>query len=330
MDTRIISSVVLVLLFLCGLNLIVEGDEDYAGLSFGFYNKTCPQLEKIVEDVISSTSKQDPRTPAALLRLLFNDCAATGCDASILLDAKNINDSEIGSFSNWGIKKRELIGQIKSTVEKTCPGQVSCADILVLAAREAVAFSQGPKIQVPLGRRDSSIAYTSRDADELLPPVYSFYGSVIESLREFGSGMSDEESIALLGAHTIGTTHCVNIQFRTNFTGDNVDLKYLKKLRKICPSGSLSNYNTSLPNDRTPYKFDNTYFSDIASGRGLLLLDLDLGYDLRAVEHVARFGTNQEYFFKVFSSAFVKLSTTNILTGKAGEIRRQCNQLNGI
>lgn len=71
MGTRLISVVVL-LPFLCFLNTKVKGDVfDLNGLSYGFYNKTCPQLEKIIEDTIKSVSKEDPQTPAALLRLLF-------------------------------------------------------------------------------------------------------------------------------------------------------------------------------------------------------------------------------------------------------------------
>lgn len=74
MDTRRISLVVWLLL-LCFLNTKVKGDDfDLNGLSFGFYNKTCPQIEKIVGDAINLASGKDPRTPAALLRLLFNDC----------------------------------------------------------------------------------------------------------------------------------------------------------------------------------------------------------------------------------------------------------------
>lgn len=103
------------------------------------------------------------------------------------------------SFNNFGIRKRELIGEIKSTVEKICPKQVSCADILVLAAREAVAISGGPKISVPLGRRDSSTAYTKIDADRLIPAINDNYGLSKGTLEGLAGGLTHEESIALLG-----------------------------------------------------------------------------------------------------------------------------------
>ncbi|KAL9157612.1 hypothetical protein ABFS82_08G015900 [Erythranthe guttata] len=322
-------SLVVLFFILCGLNLKVNGDEEYGGLTFDFYNKTCPQLEKIVEDAISSMSKEDPRTPAALLRLLFNDCVVMGCDASILLDLKDRSKSEMGSFSNFGIKKRELIGQIKSMVDKVCPKQVSCADILVLAARESVAISQGPRIRVPLGRRDSTVAYTNFDADTHLPQVDSFLGYSLGKLRDLGGGMTDEEVVALLGAHTLGTSSCATIQYRVDFPGIiETDTNFVNKLRKTCPKGALSNYNTSLANDRTPYKFDNDYYSASFGGRSLLVIDATLTQDQRTVEQAGRFVTDQAYFFKMFSSAFVKLSVTQVLTGNDGEIRNQCNKLN--
>lgn len=82
-------------------------------------------------------------------------------------------------------------------VEAVCPRRVSCADILILAAREAVAMSGGPRIQVPLGRRDSISFPSSSLADSLLPAR----GLGVDGmLRIFGSkGMSIEESVAIMG-----------------------------------------------------------------------------------------------------------------------------------
>ena len=85
---------------------------------------------------------------------------------------------------------------VKSIVEAACPGQVSCADIIVLAAREAVVRSGGPWIAVPLGRKDSTTA-SNRRADEFLP---SSSIGVDGALQMFMSkGMSVEESVAILG-----------------------------------------------------------------------------------------------------------------------------------
>lgn len=45
-----------------------------SGLSFNFYDESCPQLENIVRAGVGSLFLADPTTPAALLRLMFHDC----------------------------------------------------------------------------------------------------------------------------------------------------------------------------------------------------------------------------------------------------------------
>ncbi|KAL6318334.1 hypothetical protein AAG906_039426 [Vitis piasezkii] len=59
-----------------------------------------------------------------------------GCDASLLLDAVNGIHSEKDSLSNETLEGFDIIDSIKEELEATYPGIVSCADILVLAARE--------------------------------------------------------------------------------------------------------------------------------------------------------------------------------------------------
>lgn len=61
-----------------------------------------------------------------------------GCDASVLLDAAEDLKSEKDSAPNESLKGFDIIDIIKSQVEEVCPGVVSCADIVVLAAREGV------------------------------------------------------------------------------------------------------------------------------------------------------------------------------------------------
>lgn len=121
-----------------------------------------------------------------------------GCDASILVDSsEGYASSEMGSVKNFGVRKREIVGILKTMLEAECPQQVSCADILVLAAREAVALSGGPEIQVPLGRKDSIVAPSSKLADSLLPPANVGVDDTLQLFAKFG--MTIEESVALLG-----------------------------------------------------------------------------------------------------------------------------------
>ena len=56
-----------------------------------------------------------------------------GCDASILLE-----DGERNALQNKGSARGyEIIDCAKAQIEKRCPGVVSCADNLAVAARDA-------------------------------------------------------------------------------------------------------------------------------------------------------------------------------------------------
>lgn len=61
-----------------------------------------------------------------------------GCDGSILVD--NGVDSERNAFRHLGVGGFEIIEGVKAQLERVCPGVVSCADIVALAARDAVAL----------------------------------------------------------------------------------------------------------------------------------------------------------------------------------------------
>lgn len=63
-----------------------------------------------------------------------------GCDASILLDSTDGNPSEKESPPNLTVEGYDLIDKIKTRLEDMCNATVSCADIVALAARDAVTF----------------------------------------------------------------------------------------------------------------------------------------------------------------------------------------------
>lgn len=62
-----------------------------------------------------------------------------GCDGSVLLDdtARFKGEKNAGPNRN-SVKGFDIIDNIKADVERMCPLTVSCADILILAARESV------------------------------------------------------------------------------------------------------------------------------------------------------------------------------------------------
>lgn len=62
-----------------------------------------------------------------------------GCDGSILLDDTSKFAGEKNAKPNRNSARGfEVIDQIKSAVEAVCPGVVSCADVLAIAAKDSV------------------------------------------------------------------------------------------------------------------------------------------------------------------------------------------------
>ena len=67
----------------------------------------------------------------------FHDCFMQGCDVSVLIDGPNTQKKAV---ANLGLRGYEVIDDAKTQLEAACAGIVSCADILVLAARDSVVL----------------------------------------------------------------------------------------------------------------------------------------------------------------------------------------------
>lgn len=78
----------------------------------------------------------------------------------------------------------------------------------------------------------------------------------------------------------------------------------------------------------TPNKFDNVYFQNLPKGLGVLKSDHGLYNDPVTRPYVETFAKDEKRFFQVFARAMQKLSLLGVKTGRKGEIRRRCDQIN--
>ncbi|RYR12310.1 hypothetical protein Ahy_B04g069854 [Arachis hypogaea] len=126
-----------------------------------------------VNDLVAlSGPAKDKRLFASLIRLAYHDCFVQGCDASILLnDTAAIRSEQLAPPNINSVRRLDVVNLIKKKIEKTCPGVVSCVDILALAAEISSEIFKVPNLQVPLGKRDNITANFDLTTSDILGPT---------------------------------------------------------------------------------------------------------------------------------------------------------------
>jgi peroxidase len=136
-----------------------------AQLCAEYYDRTCPGVHRVVRRVLKKAHEADARIYASLTRLHFHDCFVQvqcrafacsvvsavrsglmscagllqGCDGSILLDnSSSIVSEKFATPNNNSARGYPVVDAVKAALEKACPGVVSCADILAIAAKISV------------------------------------------------------------------------------------------------------------------------------------------------------------------------------------------------
>ncbi|KAK9156258.1 hypothetical protein Sjap_003738 [Stephania japonica] len=328
-----------------------RSDDPQHQQSYDFYSQSCPLAEQIVRQSTQFLFATDARTAPQLLRLLFHDCFVQGCDGSVLLE-ENIEGgrTERDAIPNQTLKGFDKIDFIKDLLEEACPGIVSCADVLVLAAREGVVLTGGPFYPVFTGRKDSTRSYYETAVEEIPSPNHN----VSTTLMRFASkGFSPRETVSLLGAHNVGSIDCDFIKNRIlNFSGTglpdpSIPTDFLIELATNCSDTSGSRLvsdstSTTTTNTAIPYyqalspllasgnTFGTHYYGALLRGRGLLFSDQQLMYDRKTTKLVEAYASDDGFTFKRdFARVMMKLSSlSGSVVSDQGSPRLQCSRLN--
>ncbi|KAM7521999.1 hypothetical protein LguiA_011901 [Lonicera macranthoides] len=298
-----------------------------AKLSTNFYSKTCPKLLSTIKPIVQCAVSNEKRMGASLLRLHFHDCFVNGCDGSILLDdTSSFTGEKTARPNNNSLRGYNVIDNIKCKVEEVCPGVVSCADIVAIAARDSVVALEGPNWEVKLGRRDSKTASLSAANSGSLPPPTS---SLINLINRFQAvGLSTRDMVALSGAHTIGQARCTSFRTRIHNLTD-IDPSFAQKRQRNCPRNEGSGDNNLSPLDlQTPHDFDNAYYKDLIVRKGLLHSDQQLHSGGSTDSVVETYSKYSKKFESDFAAAMIKMGDISPLTGSNGEIRKHCRKPN--
>ncbi|XP_071696831.1 peroxidase N1-like [Rutidosis leptorrhynchoides] len=300
------------------------------GTRVGFYRTSCPRVETIVQTAVQTAVRSNPTIAPGLLRMFFHDCFVNGCDASILIDG---SASEKTGGPNSLLRGFEVIDAAKTQLEAACPGVVSCADILALAARDSVVQTGGTGWPVPLGRRDGRVSQATDTAN--LP---AFNDPINVLIKKFSDkGLNTQDLVALSGAHTIGTAACALFSYRlynynnTNGPDPTIDPAFLPTLQNLCPNGGDG--STRVPLDTGSVgSFDNSYYSNLRNQRGVLESDAALWNEPTTQRFVQRFlglrGLAGLTFNVEFGRSMIKMGNVEVKTGTQGEIRKICTAIN--
>ncbi|KAJ4722275.1 Peroxidase [Melia azedarach] len=316
----------ILIFFLISLVAVCNGGE----LKKNFYEETCPDAEYIVQSIIWKNVARNSTLPAKFLRMHFHDCFVRGCDGSVLIDSTAGNSAEKAAIPNLSLGGFDVIDDIKTQLEKKCPGVVSCADIVALAARDSVSFQdKKPLWEVLTGRRDGRISRASEALSNIPSPFFNF-SALKQSFAN--KGLTVQDLVVLSGGHTIGVGHCNFFSNRLyNFTGKgdadpSLNPSYAAFLRTKCRS--LADNTTIVEMDPgSSLSFDADYFKILKQNKGLFQSDAALLTN-KGSSNIVDELVDPDKFFTEFAQSMQRMGAVGVLTGNSGEIRKKCNVVN--
>ncbi|GJM85084.1 hypothetical protein PR202_ga01505 [Eleusine coracana subsp. coracana] len=310
------------------------------------------KVEDKVRKEVKNAIEKNPGIGAALVRLVFHDCWVNGCDGSVLLDKTPTDglNTEKKAVNNIGLDGFGVIDDIKDKVKND---NVSCADIIVLAGRDAASILSGGKITYPITRgRLDGVGSSAAEADRALPTSDFDFDQLKTNFDSGFRKFTVEELVVLSGAHSIGVAHLSSYADRlTAATPDfQIDSSYRAALNATTPPALLKQgQDPTVPNnvrDETqafqqkaeydpvamgvnPTKgvLDNSYYHNTLENKVLFKSDWVLRTDGEAAGKLVEYRDKPEEWNKDFAAAMAKLSSLPA-QGKNLEVRKNCRVIN--
>jgi len=177
---------------------------------------------------------------------------------------------------------------------------------------------------------------TSSAASVDLPPPSISWEQALAYFKSRGLDVLDLGT--LLGAHSVGRTHCSYVLDRLyNFNGTGkpnprMDASFVTEMRKLCPKRLKKGQADPLvfldPESGSNYKFTESYYSRVQSHKAVLEVDQQLLFGNDTAQITEEFAAGFEDFRKSFALSMSRMGNIKVLTGNQGEIRRSCRFTN--
>jgi L-ascorbate peroxidase len=259
-----------------------------------------------------------------LLRLAWSDAATYDQNHNNWPYCGGVNGS-IRIEQELSYKGNEGLSKACAYIEviKTQYPLVSWADLIQMGGALAVKLTGGPHIQIKYGRIDA--ISNNKNTDTLVKSTrlpcfdYPFSDQALTPsihVRNAFSrlGFTNIETVALMGAHTIGRGFKDRTGVCENLTGDQGATQYT--MQKSAARGPNSKGGLGMAGGKSWTKhwllFDNSYFhhkEDEPDSELLWLLTDDALLQCPEYRpHFIKFAKNQDSFFLAYTSAHKKLS----------------------
>eukprot|EP01024_Parvocaulis_polyphysoides_P018770 TRINITY_DN1834_c0_g1_i7.p2 TRINITY_DN1834_c0_g1~~TRINITY_DN1834_c0_g1_i7.p2 ORF type:complete len:282 (+),score=47.38 TRINITY_DN1834_c0_g1_i7:188-1033(+) len=251
---------------------------------------------------------QDKKCNPILVRLAWHDAGTYNKDISDWPKCGGANGSirfapEINHGANAGLVN--AVNMLEE-IHKEVP-EVSYADLYQMASALSVELAGGPKIPMKYGRVDVESpegCMTEGNLPDGNPPFHTGDASPEQHLRTIfhRMGLTDQDIVALSGAHTIGRAY-------PSRSGEGKESTVYTANLEGQTSGGSSWTKEFL-------KFDNSYFKEVQSKSDpeLLVLSTDAAIftDPAFQPFAEKYANDQDAFFADYAVAHMKLSELGV------------------